>query len=434
MRIFKRLLSVFFVLYCVSLATTMAGMETFGYGLAIFVFAYMALNWKNPSVHFPRLSPNFSVEWAMILMVLVAIVGAIASPHLPVKDRIDCVGQQRWMLLLYALTACLAVFSLDNPNSLPKAFWILFVCFAVAVLFGIFQSLFNVGFFFRPAYTRPPATYGPLTIYRARGFFSNCMSFAYSLGQVACFAFAFALAADIPPKIRRLLYAFFIWFVIGICFTFTRGAWLGSILAFVAMGLLWNKKVGIQIIVAIAALIAIGSIVSPGVRFRLKSIFHTHSDVSIEQRFQVWRVNLQMFKDHPLFGIGYGYNYYYTPEYNLKVLGHPGFNGNAHDNYLEVLAGSGIFGFVLWLFICGYFFWRTWILYRNSSNGSWAKAIGLGGLGAQIFFHFGGLTQTTFFDAKNVHVLMLGWAFVLAHDIANRRSANRATVIEGRPA
>ena len=368
----------------------------------------------------------------MLLMVLVAIVSAITSPHLPLKDRIDCVGQQRWMLLLYALTACLTVFSLDNPNALPKAFWILFVGYSIAVLLGIFQSLFNVGLPILHAYKQSPQVFGPLSIYRARGFFSNTMSFSYCLGQIACFAFAFVLVADLSPKVRRLLFGFFLWFVIGLCFTFTRGAWLGAILAFIAMAFLWKKKVGFQVTAALAALIVVSSIFSPGVRFRLKSIFHEpKGEVSIKQRFQVWRVNWQMFKEHPWFGIGYGYNYYYTPEYNLKVLGHPGFTGNAHNNYLEVLAGSGIFGFILWLWICGYFFWRTWILYRNSSNGSWAKAIALGSLGAQIFFHFGGLTQTTFFDAKNVHVLLLGWAFVLAHDIANRtpragesRSAN----------
>ena len=425
---FKRILSVFFILYCVSLATTMAGMETFGYGFTAFVIFYWAFARQKSSVPVRRLDgSDAKIEWAFLLMIAIVIIGAFTSPHLPIKYRIDVVGQQRWIPLLYALTAWLvaspALASGDSEGHvvLPKAFWILFICYSVAVLFGIAQSLFNIGFFFRPAYDIPPDVYGHLTVWRARGFFSNTMSFSYCLGQIACYAYAFYLAANLPNKKRRWLLAIFIWLTLGIVFTFTRGAWLGAMFAFVSVAFLHRKKLGVKVAAGIVALLVALSIFSSGIRMRLKSIIHEPAgQVSVAQRFQVWHVNLRMFEDHPWFGIGYGYNYYYTPEYNLKVLGHPAFAGNAHNNFLEVLAGCGIFGFFVWLWICGYFFWRTWRLFVESPPGSFAHSLALGSLGAQIFFHFGGLTQTTFFDAKNTHVLILGWAFVLAQDFLRK--------------
>ncbi len=412
---FKRVLSVIFILYCVSLATSMAGMETFGYTFATLIFGHWLVYRNKFELRVRTMhSGKAKIEWAFLLLLVIVIIGAVTSPHLPLRFRIDVVGQQRWIPLFYALVA----FLIASPTAASiDTLWILFICYAVAVLFGIGQALFNIGFFFRPAYDIPPDVYGHLVTWRARGFFSNCMSFAYCLGQIACYAYALFLAAKLPKKSRNWLFAIFIWLAVGLIFTFTRGAWLGAILGFVAIAFFHRKKLGVQVAAGIFVFITVLAIFSSGIRMRLESILHEpKGQVSVAQRYEVWHVNWRMFEDHPWFGVGYGYNYYYTPEYNLKVLGHPGFSGNAHNNVLEVLAGSGVFGFLLWLSICIYFFWRTWRLFVESAPGTFERAVALGSLGAQIFFHFGGLTQATFFDAKNVHVLILGWAFVIALD------------------
>jgi O-antigen ligase len=76
----------------------------------------------------------------------------------------------------------------------------------------------------------------------------------------------------------------------------------------------------------------------------------TSTDVSFQGRSSEMIIAVQMFLDHPIFGVGYlNYQFHYA-EYNA-LLGMDPRAGEreAHDLYLEVLAESGIIGFLAFM-------------------------------------------------------------------------------------
>jgi O-antigen ligase len=111
-----------------------------------------------------------------------------------------------------------------------------------------------------------------------------------------------------------------------------------------------------------------------------------------------------MFKDHPLLGVGYERNSLRTQEYNVKVFGEKGFSGHAHNHFIQMLAGTGILGFICFMGFISWFYWIAWQLWRSASAGTELKAIGLGSLGAQTLFHLGGLTEAVFVDGEANHM------------------------------
>jgi O-antigen ligase len=73
---------------------------------------------------------------------------------------------------------------------------------------------------------------------------------------------------------------------------------------------------------------------------------------SASGRVDAWYAGLDMFKSHPLFGVGAG-NF---TEYNDLT---------AHNSFVLVLAETGFVGFLLWLAFVGYTFWMVAAVLRH---------------------------------------------------------------------
>ena len=401
-RIFVIAAGALLALYALSLATSMAGMELFGYGTV--VFAMVALATKKYNL--VRLGPE---PWFLAFLLVVA-AGALNATTLPMKFRIDVVGQLRFILLLYALT----ITFIELESWQQRFLNIVVVAFAIAAVYGVVQSFTGLDRIDAKS-TYDHDTFGGVAVWRARGFFSNTMSFAYCLGQVFAFAFAYLLCRRGSQKRRLVTVALTTILGLGLICTFTRGAWVGIGGALVVMAFVYRRDLGVKLTAGLAGVLLVGALSSSLVRDRLASIINEGASHSVSQRYDLWRVNWQMFKDHPIVGVGYGYNYFFTHEYNQKVFGHESFEAQTHNNFLQVLAGSGLPGFVIWLYFCAFFFWSALKLYwRDRGQDTLARAVALGSVGAQVFFHIGGLTQSTFFDAKPLHILLCGWALVMA--------------------
>lgn len=119
-----------------------------------------------------------------------------------------------------------------------------------------------------------------------------------------------------------------------------------------------------------------------------------------------------IFKDHPLFGAGYGQNKFLLHEYYDKQgLPKDQFIGHAHNEYLHILAGTGALGLLCYLAILGTIFFQAFLVFwRTSSNQSFRKGLALGVLGGQICFLIGSLTESNFEHSKVRFGIMFMWA------------------------
>jgi O-antigen ligase len=102
----------------------------------------------------------------------------------------------------------------------------------------------------------------------------------------------------------------------------------------------------------IAALIFIPSLGLVGFGYQ-----HLHerltTQAGVSERQFLWNFNFNLFKQRPLFGIGFGGNedaaHFYVREVLHQKPGSDIFVGHAHQLFLQLLAGTGIFGFTVFL-------------------------------------------------------------------------------------
>jgi O-antigen ligase len=141
--------------------------------------------------------------------------------------------------------------------------------------------------------------------------------------------------------------------LVVILLTQSRGAFLGLVAgmgsAFVGLGL---RRPGRMLLYVGVAVVAIGLSVPAAVWERLSGITMLTSTSTIaladpersaEQRFEIMKTAWQIFRDHPVFGVGLGA----YPEANAAYAPHLG-RRDTHSTYLNLAAELGLPGLVLW--------------------------------------------------------------------------------------
>lgn len=137
-------------------------------------------------------------------------------------------------------------------------------------------------------------------------------------------------------------------------------------------------------------------------------------EYSITTRWDAWVIIGQMIKVSPIWGLGFANYYWYTPLFPIRGYA---VSFNSHNNYVDIVAETGVVGLVclLWLF------WEIgrlgWRLRGNVSSG-FAQAYvygALGGLaGMMVAAMLGDWILPFFYNVglKGFPSSMLGWFFL----------------------
>jgi hypothetical protein len=147
---------------------------------------------------------------------------------------------------------------------------------------------------------------------------------------------------------------------------------------------------------------------------RLWSGLVSIDEYSISTRFDAWRIMAQIIKISPLSGLGFANYYWYTPLFPIRGYA---VSFNSHNNYLDIVAQTGLLG----LFCFLWFFWEVgrlgWRLRERVPVG-FAQAYVYGVLGGLVGMVVAGMLGDwvlPFF--YNVGLIgfrssMLGWLFL----------------------
>jgi O-antigen ligase len=211
---------------------------------------------------------------------------------------------------------------------------------------------------------------------------------------------------------------------LSILLTFTRGVWLASAVGVLVMLFMLNKKWMLSsLLMGLFLLFGLAKI-SPQFEDRLLSavnIQHKHHD----ERKLVWRANFEMFKDYPWLGIGFKDNTRRLDEYYDRLqIPQTTIKSHAHNQFLQVLATTGILGLLVYMLIWGRLIqlaFRNWkdliklngqLSAETSEKNSllWMQGLSLGAIGAFAAFLVAGISECNFDDAKVNYML----AFVVA--------------------
>ena len=190
--------------------------------------------------------------------------------------------------------------------------------------------------------------------------------------------------------------------IISICllFTLTRQAWFGFLMGLVFLVFVWKKK----FLLALPVIIVVAFLVSPPqAKERLRSMV-SGNDLPFLMRTSLWKGGWEISKDHLLTGCGFRCVDLLHPQYPdptgyiIKLRG-------MHNNFLQLLVDTGVFGLSAWLGIWLCFFrmlYKKAMALEGDKQESWVM---FGSAAAVLAFLSGGFFESNFYDSEVVMVL-----------------------------
>lgn len=360
------LLVLLFLLY--SYAGWVAGHALGGPELSqvLLLIVIAALAWQ----HLTR-TKRFSLPGELIAVLILGLAFAASAAF---TTDLDASLRQIWDFIGYGLTVVAIVALLDRPVWLRRAVWtVAFAGGALAVISilqaatGAYDSDFAGFAFARPEGAGVFRVGGPLD----PNFFGQVL--------VATAVLAVYLALSTRDRAGRgLALAIFMVCIAATGFTGSRGALVATAAAFCLILLL--APIPRDIGLAIAALVVIVGLVflPSGLQARVglptsstaspeMATVTRGSEDAIQGRKSENLAALQMFRDHPIFGVGPGnYSRHYL-SYSQRIGLDPRLAARqAHSLYLGALGETGIVGAgallaVLWLALRGAWRGRRWL-------------------------------------------------------------------------
>ncbi len=229
--------------------------------------------------------------------------------------------------------------------------------------------------------------------------------------------------------IQFTLLSFLIITLVGLYFSYTRGAWLSVIVAFIVW-LLIHFKVNFKYLlgIGVTALIIV-ALNWTEIQFalaknrsehtteefseRMKSASNVTSDASNLERLNRWSAAWLMFQERPVFGFGpatYAFEYapYQDPDKLTIISTNFGDGGNAHSEYLGPLAETGFIGFLSVIIFVSLLFYEGITLYlRYPKDETGMKTIIFFLILAMVTYFFHGLLNN-YLDTDKAAVPVYG--------------------------
>lgn len=167
---------------------------------------------------------------------------------------------------------------------------------------------------------------------------------------------------------RRWLYlAAIIMSLHPLFFSYSRGAYLGALASMVFLGTVKKRSL---LVLVFALLLAWQAILPTTVVERISMTESPSGQLesSAAERVELWDHAINLFKENPLFGIGFGAFGYTRPTGSLT---------DTHNFYLRMLSEQGLIGIGFFLLVLGAAFRSGWKLYTTAQT-PFSKGLGLG--------------------------------------------------------
>jgi O-antigen ligase len=290
------------------------------------------------------------------------------------------------------------------------------VCASIIAVYGIWQHYTGIDLWRHSHRALVVIPWGKGDVYSTVGLFNHHLTYAYSYGMILCIAWAMLLLMNIPKFPKMIVSIGFALILGSIICTYGRGAWIALGITLPFMTLLTSRKNFVIMLTLFCVGLGVLYKVNGTFRERLQSIDSANYK-SNEERRKLWEINFEMFKDHPLVGVGYLENEDLSFPYYERMHISDGMAGHAHSNYFEFLATAGLPGFIAYLVMIILPLILSVKLFLNmrgisGTEALWDRCMILAAVGAQLVFHIGGFTQCTVCDSKVLHQFIFWLALV----------------------
>lgn len=378
--------------------------SSFVIGLVIFVSI------KEKSNPFKALDKKF---WIFFFAWFAWVGLGLAINEVELKTTLLKLLEFKWVLTLVCLAILLKRILDAGKNSIfeikdfEKFLNIFTWAFALTSLFAV--AVYFLGF--NPAHPGKVLDSFPDGTLRTGGFLDQPIVFGH-LQTI----FLSLLTAMLVLNFSNLKNKLFLMSAVGIGFlalvlSFTRGAWIGYLAALGVIFWFKSKRAFLASGILGVLIVLLSYAVWPDFKTRIDYAFQGGDS----ERVYIWKANLLMFADHPIFGVGYGQNKNHMIEYYAKAGAPEGLLiSHAHNQYLHFLAGTGFLGI---LFYLGFLYFWLSMAFKNANQlkqkSQYFFAIAVGLLASVISVVFGGLTEANFEHSKMVYAMVCVWSLLL---------------------
>lgn len=308
-----------------------------------------------------------------------------------------------WLVGAFFITATL----IQKPKEIERLVSLLAIMASVVAAYGIVQHYTGIDLN-KQLRGKPPSLdpfwFGRDEGFRIKGFHPSGITFAHSLLFPLTFVTVWLSCVGLSIRQRLLLAVGWGLMAFALLFSLTRGVWLAYLVVLFLLGVIRGGKTLVGVTGGAIVLGVFLMTAGAGVQERLQSTFNLVQNLP---RSQIWQANIEMIKERPVLGWGYGnYRQFRAPFYER----HPQANhtGHAHNTFLQIGVDGGLIGLAAFLF----FFWSLlrmgWETYQRIPLADEPfRSMMLGALLSIVGFLVGGLTQHNFGDAEVVIVM---WA------------------------
>lgn len=314
-------------------------------------FLYSFLNLFQPGILWPSLAP---FKPMMIASVFAVISGLLRSPQ---YEKVLVFKHPAFKLLLlfiiiqvisfyyggiaimldkfliyyqYAVFMIIAVLLISDIDDLNKFIWGMIVSGSFIVVYGIYIANAGLGI-----------TVGGNAA-GAYGMYENHNDYSYIIIIIFPFIYMFQRSATGIKK--AFLRVGVVACCIGILLSLSRGGILAFVLEITLLVLMIvdrRKRIPLLVIVAVVGMSVIGFLYAKRDEYGSSSYTAKHAESS---RIELWKAGLDMFLKNPIIGVGSRSFGEYANEY--YELSHDQKGKNAHNTYIEILATTGLLGFI----------------------------------------------------------------------------------------
>jgi N-acetylglucosaminyldiphosphoundecaprenol N-acetyl-beta-D-mannosaminyltransferase len=326
------------------------------------------------------LRPLTAGDYALGSLLLIVVTSAFLSGQPEFTDGMT----SKWGRLLAGFIIPTALYVVFRHVDISRREWtILLAGFAILGVYLAATALCEIGGHWSlvfPRYIADPNR--GIHFGRSRGPELNAVSLGMHL--TACFWCTWTLLGRVQHRWQQLaLLAVMPLVAIGVYFTYTRSTWLGLAASALVVGAIeiprrWRLPTITMASVAGVLMLATSWTNIVGLQREGTTLDAEHS---VDQRKSFAYVSWQMFRDKPVFGVGFGRFYDRKLAYlsdrsqnfeleSIRPLHH-------HNTLLSILTETGIVGLAAFVALLGVWARSAWRLAQANKSPRWARAHGI---------------------------------------------------------
>jgi O-antigen ligase len=363
---FGLLVFVFFSPF--SIAGTQIGLSIALLGWVWRVIAKRSFGWEHSFFELP------------VLVYLSAFIVSIIFSQNQVKSLVS-LGDE-WLLII----PFLLVNNLKDENFIRRLVNLIFLISGIVAIYAIWQHYTGIDILRH--LQMDPSFIVPYKKYRSIAFFDIPLTYGFYAMLIGILSFCLG-SWEKRNSWKIFYFTIAILTVTANFFTYTRSTLYAQIFAFIIYFIFFKSRNKVREILAVAGYLVITYLIDPQILGRSLIAAQAGSLEQADIRSVIWSTSFNIFKDHPIFGIGFG-NF---PIFYQKYLKVPSeIFGHAHNDFLNVAVNAGIVGFLAFIFMWIVFLKNLLRRYKEQREG-YDKALVLGGVLSVIAFFLASLFQ-----------------------------------------